>query len=81
MEWGNKAGSAEWTHIFGSELFSKLDLNASNLPRNFLSVRVRNHLPGITLSTITRRASLLNTLRTNGIPLKPACRQQGIKQF
>jgi hypothetical protein len=35
MNWGNKAGSFEWTHIFGSELFSKLDLNASNFSSDF----------------------------------------------
>jgi len=35
MNWGNKAGSVEWTHIFGSELFSKLDLNASNFTSQF----------------------------------------------
>ena len=30
LQWGNKAGSAQWTHVFGSELFSKLDLSASS---------------------------------------------------
>lgn len=30
LQWGNKAASAIWTHVFGSELFTKLDLSASN---------------------------------------------------
>lgn len=29
MNWGNRAGSLEWTHIFGADLFSKFDLSVS----------------------------------------------------
>jgi outer membrane receptor for ferrienterochelin and colicin len=29
MNWGNRSGSLEWTHIFGAELFSKFDLSVS----------------------------------------------------
>jgi hypothetical protein len=29
MGWGNRAGSLEWTHIFGADLFSKFDLSFS----------------------------------------------------
>ena len=35
IAWGNKAASAVWTHVFGSELFSKLDLSASNYSSTF----------------------------------------------
>ncbi|MDP4199122.1 MAG: TonB-dependent receptor [Bacteroidota bacterium] len=35
MQWGNKACSAGWTHVFGSELFSKLTLSASNYSSAF----------------------------------------------
>ncbi len=35
MQWGNKAASGVWTHVFGSELFSKLDLSASNYSSTF----------------------------------------------
>jgi hypothetical protein len=35
VDWGNSAGSGEWTHVFGSELFSKLDLSASSFNSNF----------------------------------------------
>ena len=30
LQYGNRAGGAEWTHVFGSELFTNLDLSASN---------------------------------------------------
>jgi hypothetical protein len=30
LQWGNKAASAAWTHVFGSELFTNLDLSVSN---------------------------------------------------
>ncbi len=30
LTWGNRAGGAEWTHVFGSDLFTNLDLSASN---------------------------------------------------
>jgi len=35
VNWGNKSGSGEWTHVFGSELFTKLDLGASSFTSNF----------------------------------------------
>ncbi|HEY3874877.1 MAG TPA: TonB-dependent receptor [Candidatus Kapabacteria bacterium] len=30
LAWGNRAGGAEWTHLFGSELVSNVGLSASN---------------------------------------------------
>lgn len=35
MAWGNKAGSAEWTHVFGSELFSNVAVSASSYTSSF----------------------------------------------
>ncbi len=35
LSWGNKSVSGEWTHVFGSELFSKLTLSASNFSSVF----------------------------------------------
>ncbi|MEI8135080.1 MAG: TonB-dependent receptor [bacterium] len=35
MGWGNKAAALEWTHIFGNDLFSKIDINASNFSSGF----------------------------------------------
>ncbi len=30
LQYGNRAGGAAWTHVFGSELFTNLDFSASN---------------------------------------------------
>ncbi len=30
LDWGNESGSAQWTHVFGSQLFSNVTLAASN---------------------------------------------------
>jgi hypothetical protein len=30
MNWGNRSGALDWTHVFKSNLFSKLDFHASN---------------------------------------------------
>jgi hypothetical protein len=35
LAWGNKSASAQWTHVFGSELFSNVDLSASNFSSIF----------------------------------------------
>lgn len=35
IQWGNKASSAQWMHIFSDELYSRLDLSASNFSSKF----------------------------------------------
>jgi len=35
LDWGNESGSAQWTHVFGSELFSNVILSASNFASVF----------------------------------------------
>jgi hypothetical protein len=35
LQWGNKAGSAQWMHVFGSELFSRVSFSASSYASAF----------------------------------------------
>jgi hypothetical protein len=35
IEWGNRAASSEWVHVFSDELFSKVGLSASNFSSVF----------------------------------------------
>ena len=35
LDWGNKMAAGEWTHVFNSDLFSKLDLTTSNYSSQF----------------------------------------------
>ncbi len=35
LQYGNRAAGAEWTHVFGSELFTNFDLSASNFNSAF----------------------------------------------
>ncbi|HET6399778.1 MAG TPA: TonB-dependent receptor [Candidatus Kapabacteria bacterium] len=72
LQWGNKSGSAQWTHVFGSELFSNVTLSASNYSSVFsigtADVQQLNWNNGIT--DYTARASLdyfpnpQNTIKT-----------------
>ncbi len=71
LNWGNKMASGAWTHVFGSELFSNLDLTTSNYASSFTlgsSVQPLTWTNGIT--DYTARASLdyfpasTNTIKT-----------------
>ncbi len=35
LQWGNRMASSEWTHLFNSQVFSKLDLSTSNYSSAF----------------------------------------------
>ena len=35
LQWGNRSASGDWTHVFGSELFSKLILSGSRYASEF----------------------------------------------